>query len=128
MPESDLPFEFNYKTGSIVVDDGVIIQSVSSDGSTVLKTKSPQPMKKYYSNNNKNMNTFKKPHDTGSAHMQTYNNVENAYKTQEIDNNYKLNSLFNVYPSRYNTITSYASSLSDYNPWIFFQNSKKYVK
>ncbi|KAL4135724.1 hypothetical protein QTP88_007319 [Uroleucon formosanum] len=52
-PESDLPFEFNHGKGSVINDDNVLVQSVSSDGKNVLKINDPQPIKKYqYVNTN----------------------------------------------------------------------------
>ena len=51
IPESDLPFEFNYKSGSVVTGNNVLTQSVSSNGQEVLKVNDPQPIKKYHSKN-----------------------------------------------------------------------------
>ncbi|NP_001156070.1 uncharacterized protein LOC100159485 precursor [Acyrthosiphon pisum] len=59
MPDSDLPFEFNHKKGSIMTDDNVLTQSVSSDGQNVFKTNEPQPIKKYQKANTNNKNSPK---------------------------------------------------------------------
>lgn len=42
MPKSDLPFEFNHKKGSVTTGNAVV-QSVSSDGQTVLETSDGTP-------------------------------------------------------------------------------------
>ncbi|XP_025207447.1 uncharacterized protein LOC112603189 [Melanaphis sacchari] len=57
MPDSDLPFEFNHDTGSVITEDNVLTQSVSSDGETVFKANEPQPIIKYQ-NSNKNTNNL----------------------------------------------------------------------
>ncbi|KAE9525059.1 hypothetical protein AGLY_014473 [Aphis glycines] len=109
---SDLPFEFNFKNGSVVTEDNVLTQSVSSDGQNVLKTNDPQPIKKYQkvnksSKSSTNQNPTKKQHA----------------------NNYKAAANSAVeYPAGH-TSTSYYSTFSPMmnNQWDFFENFSKYI-
>lgn len=108
---SDLPFEFNFKNGSVVTEDNVLTQSVSSDGQNVLKTNDPQPIKKYQKVNK----------SSKSSTNQNPNKKQHA-------NNYKAANSAVEYPASH-TSTSYYSTFPPTmnNQWDFFENFSKYV-
>lgn len=131
MPDSDLPFEFNHNKGSVIAEDNVLTQSVSSDGSTVLKTNRPQPIKEYYSNkiNSANRDTDKDT-KTYSSIVQSPSRMTKTQQNNDNDNNYYdyvLNTILDLLPVRCIT-TSCSSSPSENNQWNIFRSIKTYVK
>lgn len=111
MPTSDLPFEFNYSKGSIVTDDNVLTQSVSSDGKNTLKTNSPQPIKKYQSVDKNPKTWYTTNQNSNTIQQEKYNSKNNGYE----------------FPIGHTSILHYSNSpmLTD-RQW-FFENLSKYV-
>ncbi|XP_025414663.1 uncharacterized protein LOC112686535 [Sipha flava] len=96
IPDSEWPFEFNHDKGSITTDDNVLVQSVSSDGKTVLNTNDPQPIKKYYGSNNKKPNV-QHTADSSGVYEQNPNKVNQGNNYNKKIN--KVGSYFGYSPS-----------------------------
>lgn len=108
MPDSDLPFEFNYNKGSTITEDNVLTQSVSSDGKTVFKTNTPQPIKKYQTVNKNNKNSSKN---------------QGSNKNQRIQNNAANSAI--THPAKHSS-SSYYSTFPTMDGNTFFENFSKY--
>jgi len=119
MPDSDLPFEFNHKNGYVGTVENVVVQSVSSDGSNILKTSSPaKPPKKYHAQNNNKINTVQYT-DPNEKVVETY--VQNPQRIQQ-GINPAINEFYGLRPSRH-TFTS-STNIQANN---LFEAMKKYV-
>lgn len=130
VPESDLPFEFNYDKGSEIIGENLLTQSVSSDGKTVLSTNSPQPIKKYTninnSSNNNNNNIIKKNSEEMSTKTaydkETPTNKQNSYKKPQTDH-VKINK------NKSNNFSSFISPMDiPMAQWNLLENMSRYVK
>jgi len=109
VPTSDLPFEFNNNKGSIVTEDNVLTQSVSSDGQNVLKLNDPQPIVKYQGAKKNNKKSTKN---------------QNSNKKQQIKNNSENSAI--KYPAGHSS-TSYYSTSPMMNQFKFFENFSRHV-
>lgn len=109
MPDSDLPFEFNFDKGSTITEGNVLTQSVSSDGQNVFKTNKPQPIKHYQSVNKNNNKSSK---------------YQNSKKKQRIENNVVNDAT--KYPAGHTSV-SYHSNNPMMDQLKFFENISKYV-
>ncbi|XP_060858326.1 uncharacterized protein LOC132935728 [Metopolophium dirhodum] len=109
LPDSDLPFEFNHEKGSIMTDDNVLTQAVSSDGQNVFKTNDPQPIKKYQKANTNN----KKPSKN-----------QNLNRKQRIQNNAANGAI--TYPAGHSS-TSYYSTFPTMDGSNFFEHFSRLI-
>nr|UXL78658.1 salivary effector protein 2204 [Schizaphis graminum] len=110
MPDSDLPFEFSDK-GSVITEDNVLTQSVSSDGKTVFKTNDPQPIKKYQ----RVENTKKSPTNQNQKQHENYRPANSAIE------------YYSPIPARHTSTSHYSTSPMMDNRWNFLENFSKYV-
>lgn len=122
MPESDLPFEFNYDKGSQIIGENLLTQSVSSDGKTVFSSNSPQPIKKYGSiNNNDNKNPAVQSTKT-AYDKESQTNKQNSNKKPQ-SNNMKTNK---NKPNNY--YSTYFSPVEiPMAQWNLIENMNRYV-
>jgi len=111
MPDSDLPFEFSDK-GSVITEDNVLTQSVSSDGKTVFKTNDPQPIKKYQKFKN-----IKKSPTNQNQNQKQYENYKPANSAIK----------YPVIPAGHTSTQYYSTSPMMDNRWNFLDNFSKYV-
>ncbi|XP_015374910.1 PREDICTED: uncharacterized protein LOC107169623 [Diuraphis noxia] len=108
VPNSDLPFEFNLDKGSVITEDNILTQSVSSDGQNVIKTNKPQPII-HYQSDNKDKNKSSKQ--------------QNKNKKQQIENNAANGAT--KYPTEHSSV-SYYSNNPIMDQFRFFENLSKY--
>lgn len=141
IPESDFPFEFSTNKGSIVTDENVLTQSITSDG----KTNSPQPIIKYKSgvtsnagdnsesstSSNGSGNGYNKNVKTQSTKVNNGNSKmgQNYKKKSNINpqnNGYVVKGVYHI-PIKHIESSIDPSSLTNYDQWELFENLYKYA-
>lgn len=148
VPESDFPFEFSTNRGSIVTDDNVLTQSITSDGKGILKTNNPQPIIKYKSGVSKaddNSESTTSSNGSGNgynknakiASTKIYNgNSKIGQNDQKKSSNINQPRNGNVVKGVYHIPMSYAqhiesstdpSSLTNDDQWELIENLYKYA-
>lgn len=138
IPESDFPFEFNTNRGSVVTDDNVLTQSITSDGKDTLKTNSPQPIIKYKngvasnagdnSESSTSINGSKiqsiKVNNGNSRIGQNYKKKSSSMNPQS--NGYMVKSIYHI-PIKHIESSTNPSSLTNDEQWELFENLYKYA-